>query len=658
MGSVGKAIGKSSPQIRENQAGFQARRFFPQLPADCRIATGSQIVNIFAARMSFYSVGKMMGRFNLIFAAGFLFLAAMNPGGAARAASFTASLDPDAIALGETTTLALTFAGGQPKNVPTPNVPGLQFTQIGNSQNFSIINGAMNSAITITFSVTPQHAGEFIIPTLTVDVDGNQLTNQPVKLTVAPPGTATTASNSGSQTAFATLTLPKKEVYAGETIVADLQIYYRSDTQLIRDPRLAQNPWLTAAPPTDGFTMGKTALDDQRQVQIGNAIFNMIPVKIALTAVKAGTLSIGPVGVGLWLAVPSNNGQQDPLYRQLGLQMREPKQFSVATESVTAQALPPPAENRPANYGGAVGNYTMTAAAGPTNLTAGDPITLRVQISGRGALDTVTLPDLSAWNGFKTYPPTSKVETSDPLGLEGTKTFEQIITPQNSDVHELPQFSFSFFNPDDGKYHILTHPPAPLVVRTGGTTGVPAIAANKNSANENQTAPDILPIKEDLGTPSKNSAPLISRPVFLAAQTLPILVFLAAFIRRKRADNLANNPRLRRKIAVEKLMQNGISDLRKFAAENNSEEFFALLFRLLQEQLGERLDCPATAITENVVEENSILRGALEIVRNDLRELFQLCNQARYAPVRGTAELNSVAAQFEKVVGELQNLKT
>jgi hypothetical protein len=40
-----------------------------------------------------------------------------------------------------------------------------------------------------------------------------------------------------------------------------------------------------------------------------------------------------------------------------------------------------------------------------------------------------------------------------------------------------------------------------------------------------------------------------------------------------------------------------------------------------------------------------------------LRELFQLCNQARYAPVRGSAELDSVAAQFEKAAGELQDLK-
>jgi hypothetical protein len=100
-----------------------------------------------------------------------------------------------------------------------------------------------------------------------------------------------------------------------------------------------------------------------------------------------------------------------------------------------------------------------------------------------------------------------------------------------------------------------------------------------------------------------------------------------------------------------------LNDLKKFAAANQPDEFFALLFRLLQEQLGERLDCPASAITENVVEENSILRRASETTRTDLRELFQLCNQARYAPVRGASELNSVAARLEQTLGELQEVK-
>jgi hypothetical protein len=153
------------------------------------------------------------------------------------------------------------------------------------------------------------------------------------------------------------------------------------------------------------------------------------------------------------------------------------------------------------------------------------------------------------------------------------------------------------------------------------------------------------------------SSPLVAQPAFLAAQTVPVLAFLAAFIWRKRADSLANNPRLRRQRAVAQLVRDGLNDLKKFASENKSDEFFALLFRLLQEQLGERLNCPATAITENVIEEHSVLRGGPATTLDALRELFQLCNQARYAPVRGTNELNSVAAKFEKAVGELQEVK-
>ena len=49
--------------------------------------------------------------------------------------------------------------------------------------------------------------------------------------------------------------------------------------------------------------------------------------------------------------------------------------------------------------------------------------------------------------------------------------------------------------------------------------------------------------------------------------------------------------------------------------------------------------------------------GLNAATRDALREQFQLCNQARYAPVRGTSELNSVAAQFEQLVRALQELK-
>jgi hypothetical protein len=198
----------------------------------------------------------------------------------------------------------------------------------------------------------------------------------------------------------------------------------------------------------------------------------------------------------------------------------------------------------------------------------------------------------------------------------------------------------------------------PLVVKAAGATPVPALATTKSASAENQPAQDIGPIKDKLGTLSQNTTPLVAQPAFLAAQSVPVLAFLAAFIWRKRTDNLANNPRLRRRRAVAQLVASGLDDLKKYAAANKPDEFFATLFRLLQEQLGERLDCPASAITENVVEEHALLRGAPSSLRDLLREQFQLCNQARYAPVRGTSELNSVAAQFGKLIGQLQELKS
>ena len=334
------------------------------------------------------------------------------------------------------------------------------------------------------------------------------------------------------------------------------------------------------------------------------------------------------------------------------------KQISLATETVNVQSLPLPAENVPPNFTGAIGDFTMTVTAGPTNVTVGDPITVRVQISGRGALGSLTLPEQEAWHDFTIYPPTTKLETTDQFGFQGTKTFEQIVSPQNSDVHELPPLSFfSFFNPDDGQYHTLTQPAVPLGVTVRRRVADADPCRNKNATAENQPPQDILPIKENLGTLEPAGPPLVAQPAFLAVQSLPVLAFLAAFIWRKRTDNLANNPRLRRQRAVAQLVASGMDDLKKYAAENKPDEFFATLFRLLQEQLGERLDCPASAITENVIEEHPVLRGAPKTTLDGLRELFQLCNQARYAPVRGSGELNSVAAQFEKVIGELQEVK-
>src|SRR5262249_11731597 len=141
------------------------------------------------------------------------------------------------------------------------------------------------------------------------------------------------------------------------------------------------------------------------------------------------------------------------------------------------------------------------------------------------------------------------------------------------------------------------------VVRPSGAIPLPTIV----NANRRQDTPpptqDIVPIKQRLGTVAQIGPPLIAQPWFLGLQGVPVIAFLAVVVWRRRTEQLATNPRLRRQRQVAKVIRAGFEDLKKFAAANDSDQFFATAFRLLQEQLGERLNLPATAITESVIDD-------------------------------------------------------
>jgi hypothetical protein len=339
------------------------------------------------------------------------------------------------------------------------------------------------------------------------------------------------------------------------------------------------------------------------------------------------------------------------------LERNEQKAVSVVTDAETVQALPLPDRGAAPNFNGAVGNYTMTVTAGPTNLSVGDPITVRIQVTGSGTLDSLALPDQPGWRDFKVYPgAASKVDSSDPFGIQGTKTFEEVVVPQNGEIHSLPPVTFSYFDTDRRSYQTLTGPEIVLAVHAGGAAAVPVVAAANHPAQDTPP-PDIVSIKQHFGDVTEIGPPLVQRPWFLALQGVPAIALISAVFRRKRRESLANNPRLRRRRYVAQQIRDGRVDLQTFAAGNKSDEFFATLSRLLQEQLGERLDLPASAITEAVIEERLLPRGVPEQTLAPLRDLFHTCNLARFAPIKSSGELAAFIPKVETVLRELREVQ-
>jgi hypothetical protein len=569
--------------------------------------------------------------------------------------SFTTSLDRESVIVGETVVLTLKFEGVSPKGMPSlPAIPGLQaLGGVSSSVNSSFGPEGMSSSTSYSVNLLAQRAGEFVIPALSIEIDGQKLQSQPVRLKVLQSDPNSPGQDLGDRLAFLSLSLPKKEMFVGEVLPVELRLYLRGDVVKISDPQI---------PPLrgDGFTASKFVQGERYTRRVGNNQFTIIPVLTVLTPIKDGQLTLDALNGSVMVYRQAGGRRQvNPfdIDSFFGPPM-EQQQIPLSIEQQTINVRPLPSENVPSGFNGAVGSYTMTFSAGPTNVAVGDPITVKVQISGHGNLDALNLPEQAEWRDFKTYPPTSKVETHDPLGVQGTKSFEQIIVPQNPDIKTLPSLSFSYFDPDQKAYRLLTQPAVALMVRPSASAPPPTIATPGRTSQENAPpAQDIVEIKRQFGPLVQATTPLLMRPWFVALQGVPMLAWVSLLVLRRRIDNLANNPKLRRRLRVAQVTRQGLNALRRHAAANDSDQFFATLSHLLQEQLGERLDLPASAITEAVVEENLQPRGVPETVLNPFRELFQTCNLARYAPIKSSQQLAAIIPKVESVLRSLQEVK-
>jgi hypothetical protein len=557
------------------------------------------------------------------------------------APKFTASLDKETTSLGESVDLTLKFEDAEPKGRPRPPaLDGLNIVGQTQSQNISLINGQMRREYSFTYTLMPTREGEIVIPAMQLEVDGQKLTSQAVRLKVVKSAAPPAGENGSPPGAFLKLIVPKNEIFVGEVIPAEIRLYYQD----ARNPSLPQLS-------SEGFTIGTMPQNPEQTVtQMNGARYSLIIFRFPVTAVKPGTLVLGPATLPITLLLGLRGTD---FFGQKVFTEARPVTLSSEAQSMVVHPLPK--ENVPATFNGAIGKFNLHVEAAPTNVGVGDPITVKVQISGSGALDAISLPVQASWREFKTYTPSSKVDPSDALGLNGTKTFEEVVSPQNADIKELPAFEFSFFDPEQKVYQTLTTPAVPLSVHPTSATPQPTIVTGAPSASENQPAPkEVVHIKAYPGVVGALGVPLIRQPAFLVLQALAPALWLGSIFFRRRKESLANNPKLRRRRQVERLVREGLQQLSALAADNKSEEFFATTFRLLQEQLGETLDVPASGITEAVVEEQLKPRAIKPETLSLLHELFQTCNQARYAAHRSKQELTAFIPKVERALLELQ----
>lgn len=560
------------------------------------------------------------------------------------AAGFSAALDRDTIALGESATLTLTYQGGSPSEPPVlPTVPNLSIHFRSESRQTQVFNGRFSSAVVHFYAVTPSQVGQYIIPALSVKIDNRTFTSRPLQLNV------TKSDSRLAQIAFVTLTVPKQEAFVGEAIVCEMSLFAQGG-------ELKQPPQMRG----EGITISTNLSSDRTvQVQTNNNLYQRLTCRTPITFAKAGPIQLQAADCILDVRMRRPSGRRDPFGFDDFFSEVETRRLTLSSDPVTVQVLPLPTTNVPPNFTGAVGEFTLAASITTNVVSAGDPLTLTVQIRGRGNLENLSLTSPSTWQQFKTYAPISRTETTDEFGLVGTRTFEQVLIPEGPDVREIPAVTFSYFNPAPRAYRSLTHPAIPITVRPSTAPAVQSILTATPGAGREpaQDATQIVHIKNRLGTLAMARTPLLTRPWFLLLQLLPLLGWVAISLWHQRREAFRRDPRLQRRQQVARHIRLGLAQLRQQAAANQADAFYATLFHLLQEQIGERLELPASAITVETVENRLRPAGLPPPALASLQELFALCDQARFAPQPARGELSAWIPRVEAVLDELSTFE-
>ena len=240
--------------------------------------------------------------------------------------------------------------------------------------------------------------------------------------------------------------------------------------------------------------MQKLSQATQSRENVGGQIYDVFTFKTAIAAARTGRFEIGPVKATATVLVPRqlNPGGRspfdifgmddpfsDPFFADPFGHSLERQEIDIESKPVTLEVKPLP-PNAPPEFSGAIGMFTMEADAKPKSVQVGDPITVTANISGRGNFDRVSAPAPEDEHGWHKYPPSSNFKQDDDVGISGVKTFETVLTP-NESKKSVPPFVFSFFDPVNEKYVTLRSDAIPVKIEGGAVATKPAVAPSTNA---------------------------------------------------------------------------------------------------------------------------------------------------------------------------------
>ncbi|MCI5127787.1 MAG: protein BatD [Candidatus Electrothrix sp. AUS3] len=582
----------------------------------------------------------------------------------------TAALEPATFGQDQAARFVLTVTGsGGAAKPDMPVVQGLQFTYQGQSSKTSWINGTTSSSLSYNFSVQAEKTGKYTVPPVKVTVQGKEYTTEPVQCTVLPAqGSAvgTGAAGSGKDVAksigFMQVTPETERMYSGQVVPFTLKAYFRPDKQITLKsiPRLSREDFLLQSLDKEPY---------QQKERLDGTLYNSLTWQGTLSAVKEGSFPL-TVEMDAEVVVHSRSRFQgspfgssflnDPFFSDiLGNSFR--RDIKIISQEQEIKVLDLPTENRPDGFSGAIGTFALTVDASPLDGKVGDPITVKMQLQGRGNFSLIQAPVVTQKQGWKIYPTSGTVKE---LGKgKAAKLFEQALVPTEQGLSAVPPMQFSYFDPQAQKYVTLTSDPIPLNLQA--LANEPAFQPQKNQVPAEQRnqqedkrdgsqanlpalePPHLAPLQPELGKLVPYIQPLYQKLWFQGMIILALFCLLLALILFYKQRRLIRDPSILRRKEVQRRLNEHYEGMKRAIAVQDQELFHQHCRTAIQQRAGEVWGLAPEAVTLADVEQRLPVAAPL-------RRVFTSLEQSGYAGEQLTqAELEEI---FQTTRSELDTL--
>ena len=502
----------------------------------------------------------------------------------------------------------------------------------------SIVNNVVAVFRGFTYSFSPTETGIFELGPATLEYKGKVYTSNSVKIEVVKrtpfegdvdPDKERSKRIDINKRIFVELETDKKEAYIYEQIVESFKLFFQKGLPIDDLDYVAAS--------TKSFLAEKLG-EERRYEEVRDGIlYNVIELRTALFPLVSGNIEIPPAKFNCNIII-RQQGYRNSIFDEFSGRGGQKYPVERSTDSVKLKIKPLPESDKPDNFAGTVGRFTMDVLAKPTEVKVGDPITLSINIRGKGNIQTIGEPVLAPGDekDFKIYPAETDTTITDRGdGIKGEKLFSKVVEPQHEDIDMIPAISFSYFDPELEKYMTITHDPIPIMVEHSEVEIPIRLSledAEKVKGQVKILTKDILPIMSDLYSFKNQGIALYNRSLFLVFIFLtPILVVIVCVYIQRHRELLQTDVGYARKRRALSRAKKQLSNARRLVQLDNPSEFYSTLAKTVMEHIADKLNLAPASITADNISGILENRGVSHDVIKELKQCLESCDYGRFS---------------------------